>query len=230
MDRGRKHKRVTGADRERQIADATLKLVSRYGVHGATISRIAAAVGVSRAALYRHFPNREAMLRAALELSIERGPTWVGQGSGDDVFARLMDMGNKHGAMDLSEWRTFVRPWYQFGVVSGFGSLTEGLGEKYLRVVRTLAELIEEGKREGSVREDVDTEEIAWTLMMWAWAEDIARLVGVDHVISSGISVKVFERMLGDIAAPSRGGAGGQSGGRAWMPTRAGTRKSRKGP
>ena len=230
MDRGRKHKRVAGADRERQIADATLKLVSRYGVHGATISRIAAAVGVSRAALYRHFPNREAMLRAALDLSIERGPGWVEQGSGDDVFARLIDMGSKHGAMDLSQWKAFVRPWYQFAVASGFGSLTEGVGEKYLRVVRTLAELVEEGKREGSVREEVDTEVIAWTLMMWAWAEDVARLVGVDDVISSGISVEVFRRMLGDIAAPSRGGAGGQSGRRAWMPARASNWRSRKEP
>jgi AcrR family transcriptional regulator len=223
----RKHKRGTGAEREKQIADATLRLVAKHGVHGATISRIAAAVGVSRAALYKHFPNREAMLRAALDLSIERGPGWIDQGSGDDGLGRIMDLGRQHGALDLSVWEVFVRPWYQFAAASGHGSLIEGLSEKYLRVVRMLAELVEEGKRDGSVREDVDTEVVAWTLMMWAWAEDIARLVGVGQVISSGVSVEVFRRMLGDIAASSRGGEDGRSG---RLSTQATARKSRKEP
>lgn len=226
---GRKSRRMAKAHREKQIAGATLKLVARYGVHGATISRIAAAVGMSRAALYRHFPNREAMLRAALELSIEQGPGWVDQGSGDDVFARLMDMGAKHGALDLSEWKAFVRPWYQFAVVTGFDSLSEGVAGKYIRIIQSLTELIEEGKRDGSVREDVDTEVVAWTLMMWAWAEDVARLVGVDQVISSGVSLEVFKRMLGDIAAP-RSGVNGPSRRWAWMSRRASTPRSQSEP
>ncbi|MBN1631607.1 MAG: TetR family transcriptional regulator, partial [Thermoleophilia bacterium] len=58
MDRVRKRTRATRAERQKQIAETTLKLVARYGVHGATISRIAAGVGLSRAALYKFFPDR----------------------------------------------------------------------------------------------------------------------------------------------------------------------------
>ena len=63
--------------------------------------------------------------------------------------------------------------------------------------------MVERGKRDGSIREDVDTDIIAWSLMMWGWAEDVARLVGLKEVIESGLTVEVFKRLLGDIAGPS---------------------------
>ncbi|MBC7292919.1 MAG: helix-turn-helix transcriptional regulator, partial [Thermoleophilia bacterium] len=51
-----KRKRLRSADRKAQIVQVTLQLVAQYGLHGVSMSRIAEAVGVSNAALYRHFP------------------------------------------------------------------------------------------------------------------------------------------------------------------------------
>ena len=40
--------------------------------------------------------------------------------------------------------------------------------------------------------------------MMWGWADDVARLVGLEQVMGTETSIEIFRRMLGDIAGPSR--------------------------
>ena len=105
-DKGRKNARFTKEERQKQIAEVTLKLVAKHGVHGATISRIASGVGLSRAALYKCFPNREAMLEAALDLLVERVPRWIARSSGATVYEHLMDMGNQFGPLGISEFET----------------------------------------------------------------------------------------------------------------------------
>lgn len=198
----RRRTSMAKAERQRQIAEVTLKLVARYGVQGATITRIAAGVGLSRAALYRCFPNQEAMLEAALDLLIERVPRWIARSPGDTAFDHLMEMGNQFGPLGLTVFQSFTQPWFQFAAASGTGRLTQELAKRQLVFVQDFAVLVEQGKRDGSIREDVDSNSIAWSLMMWAWAADVARLVGLERVIGTETSLDIFKRMLGDIAAP----------------------------
>jgi len=197
----RRRPRARRADRQKQIADVTLKLVAKYGVHGATITRIAAGVGLSRAALYKFFPNREAMLEAALDRLIGRVPRWIARSPGDTAFEHLMGMGNQFGTLGMSVFESFTQPWFQFVAAGGTGRLTQELAKRQLIFVRDFAVLIEQGKRDGSIREDVDSNLIAWSLMMWAWASDVARLVGLEQVMGSETEIEIFKRMLGDIAA-----------------------------
>ena len=72
-----------------------------------------------------------------------------------------------------------------------------------LQVVDDVVGLVEEGKRDGSIRKDADSQDVAWGLLMFAWAEDVARLVGLDEMITSGASVRVFHALLDDISAES---------------------------
>ena len=202
MDEVGKRTQLIREKRRQQIADTTLKLVAKHGVDGATISRIAAGVGLSRAALYKYFPNREAMLEAALDLLFERVPRWIPRYSGDNVLECLMEMGDQFGPLGVSVFESFTHPWFQFAAASGAGKLTEQLGQRHLVFVRDLVALIEQGKRDGSVREDADSDLIAWGLMMWAWATDVARLVGLEEVLGSERAVAIFRRLLGDIAPP----------------------------
>ncbi|MGB9879127.1 MAG: TetR/AcrR family transcriptional regulator, partial [Anaerolineae bacterium] len=53
--------------RKKELVEATVSVIAKHGVPGATVSRIAAAAGVSRGALYHYFQNREELLEAALE-------------------------------------------------------------------------------------------------------------------------------------------------------------------
>ena len=170
---------------------------------GFVVLRISSGLGLTRAALYKFFPNREAMLEAALDLLVERVPRWIARSPGDTVFEHLMGMGSQFGPLGLSVFESFTRPWFQFAAASGTGKVTQELAKRQLMFVRDFAVLVEQGKRDGSIREDADTNLIAWSLMMWAWAADVARLVGLEQVMGSETSVEIFTRMLGDIAGSS---------------------------
>ncbi len=204
----RKGIRATREQRQRQIADVTLKLIARYGVHGATISRIASGIGLTRSALYKFFPNREAMLGGALDLLVERVPRWIDQSSGRDVYEHLMDMGRQHAPLGRAEFESFTRPWFQFIAASSAEQMTHELAKRQMVFVQDFAILVEQGKRDGSIREDVDSSLVAWALMMWGWADDVARLVGLEQVMGTEMSIEIFRRMLGDIAGPSRDSGG----------------------
>ena len=59
--------------RQGELLDHALALVREVGLAGLTVRRLAERVGFSEAALYRHFPNKQALLLAMVErLSEER--------------------------------------------------------------------------------------------------------------------------------------------------------------
>jgi hypothetical protein len=63
--------------------------------------------------------------------------------------------------------------------------------------------LVEEGKRRGDITSEARSGDIAWTLLLHAWGEDIARLLGIDHYIAEGASERILERALESYKAPS---------------------------
>ncbi|MEU5760545.1 TetR/AcrR family transcriptional regulator [Nocardia sp. NPDC047648] len=56
------------------IARAAVELADRDGIHGLTMRRLASALGVATATLYRHFPDREALLASMAELVLDEIP------------------------------------------------------------------------------------------------------------------------------------------------------------
>ena len=203
MAKPREVVRRTTEERRKEIAEATLKLVAKHGVDGATIVRISNAVGLTPGALYKHFCNREAVLAAAMDI-MDRG-SWISESSGEDVLNRLKNAAATHSSWAEAQFETLVHPMFQFAVAAGQGPVYDEMRSRFRSFLQTSAELIEEGKRDGSIRKDADSQDIAWGLLMFAWAEDLARLVGLDEMITSGASVRVFQTLLDDIGA--EGGA-----------------------
>lgn len=56
------------------IARAAVELADRDGIDGLTMRRLASALGVATATLYRHFPDREALLAGMAELVLAEIP------------------------------------------------------------------------------------------------------------------------------------------------------------
>jgi AcrR family transcriptional regulator len=78
------------------LLDATLDLVARDGVSGFSLNGAARAAGVSRAAPYRHFANKEALLTAAVDRGFSRLREQLeiaAQPYPDDPLARLGALG-----------------------------------------------------------------------------------------------------------------------------------------
>ncbi|MCF7928323.1 MAG: TetR/AcrR family transcriptional regulator [Spirochaetales bacterium] len=54
-------------DRQNDFLRAAIELVDQAGFHGLTIRKLAASVGVTEPAVYRHFPSKQALIQAMLE-------------------------------------------------------------------------------------------------------------------------------------------------------------------
>jgi AcrR family transcriptional regulator len=188
--------RKTKAERQREIIEATVRLIGEYGVQGTTVSRIAQATGIARGALYQHFPNHEAVLEAALTAMDERSSAWIAQSSGEDAAASLLRMAEIHSSWALSEYNTFVRPFFQLIAADREDSLTRMILKRHERDLHDLVERVEEAQQQGSIARDVSATEVAWSLLMLAWAEDIARLMGVEHFITEGTSGRILRRLM----------------------------------
>ena len=57
--------------RRREIAEAALQVIGKQGAPALTAARIAAEVGVTAGALFRHFASLEAILDAAVDYAVE---------------------------------------------------------------------------------------------------------------------------------------------------------------
>ncbi len=57
----------TAAQRRDQIVDATIAIITERGLQEWKTEELAARVGLSEPALFRHFPNKRAILTAAVQ-------------------------------------------------------------------------------------------------------------------------------------------------------------------
>jgi len=195
--------RMTGAERRRQIVMVTLDLVATHGVPGTTTARIASAAGVSEKTLYKHFASRKEMLLAALEVAFDRANHALFARHETGAIERLRAVGRAHWASVLSEQDGFVYPLYEFVAAPPEAGLRERIRVRQLASVEALARTVEQGKVEGTIRPDADSEQIAWELMSVYMSEDLSFLMGVEEFANAGRSTAMLERILRDISVDS---------------------------
>ena len=84
-----------GQARKRDIIDAATRILARNGARGTTLGEIAAAVGVSQAAVVYHFGTKEELLHAVLDNRdrFEDDQLWrAGPDPGPQIFTIVADM------------------------------------------------------------------------------------------------------------------------------------------
>jgi AcrR family transcriptional regulator len=206
-NKGRKKQRVRfdGAERRAQIADATLRLMARHGLQGTTVARIAKDVGIEAPSLYAHYPDRHHMILAALDVLSEKVDAHLSWSSDPDVVERLRAIAENHARLMTEEFDGFVMPTFQIIAAPRDSGLAELAGQKQRAALDKLAGFVEEGKRQGTIRQDMDPRVAAYELMILFWAEDVTRLMGIDEFLANGISKKIMELFLSDMAAPQGG-------------------------
>ena len=63
--------RKSTAERKQEIVQAVLALISKLGIHGVTMGRIADKVGITEAALYRHFDSKLGIIGATIDAAFD---------------------------------------------------------------------------------------------------------------------------------------------------------------
>lgn len=158
---GRPPKGEAGPTRER-LLDAALDLFARHGFAATTVRQIARAVGVTDAAIYAHFANKQALLDA---LMAEAGPPLLERLAGD-----LDTLAEQHPAEVIP--RTFGRlvdAWDQ-PRVRLFTSLMlrqtpERIDGALSEIHVRLTPVVQGWATRGWIRDDTRAELLAWELL-----------------------------------------------------------------
>jgi AcrR family transcriptional regulator len=131
------------------IVDSAAAIMAERG-EAASMNDIAAAAGVSRATLYRYFPNREALLRAMATTSIEELAARIAD-------AELRDIPVEQAIARLVRGFVAVGGTYAALSVGGFQRTGEHPDADTL-VTEPVRELFRRGIADGSLRCDLDPE------------------------------------------------------------------------
>ncbi len=199
-------KRMTEDEKRGRIVDAVLAVIAKHGVQATTTARIAAAAGVSEPTIYRTFRSRRDMLLAAADR--------VWQQRRDELEAfeagatNAMDQLRKiceHHTEGIQRTRV-VRFLTELAVAPETDGLREHLRAQQLGEAQRFADIVEDGKAQGCIRPDVDSEEVAWRIMAVHWLEALARLHSLEDKVLTGFSTRRFESILDEIAVEPRGG------------------------
>ena len=189
--------RMTGAERKKRIVEATTEVVAKFGVQGATTSRIAAASGIAEKTLYSHFPSRREILVAALDTVLERSRDNFRRRTETNALELLRAAARRHWSSESE----FVYPLYEFFAAPPEEGLREEIRTRHQVGLELVIGIVNEGKAQGVIRPDVDAEQTAWEFFGVYWAEDVAYMIGSEEFATSGRSTLMLERILRDISA-----------------------------
>lgn len=157
------------APRERReaILVAAARVISKQGVRGLRVEKVAAEAGVSPPLLYYHFASRSGLIRAALEHASEQAPSAALRRSptGDDGFTAVQDA----LLAELDDDQAVRDNAVVWGEVSASAVFEPALRDDVRRVSEewcaTVSEAISRGCDDGSIRLDADPDEAAQILI-----------------------------------------------------------------
>ena len=206
-------KTTRGADTKARIVDETLRLIGEHGVAGTSTARIAAAVGVSEPALYRHFKNRHEMILAALDALYSLILEINDSSSNPNAVECLRDIAQTHMEYAYRRHDVMVSSFLAFitsPVETGYRREFEIRQEA---ATNALTAIVEQGKAQGTIRDDVDAHETAWELVGAFWADIVAR--GVNRSSDKRWTARMVDTILESISVDgtkrSNGLAAGQT-------------------
>lgn len=86
-------------DRQKEIVDSSVKLIAHNGIQSLTIKNISKEIGISEAALYRHFLNKSDIIMAILD-------------SFQEISCCVFDTVWEEGSTSIDKIRAFVMDRY----------------------------------------------------------------------------------------------------------------------
>ncbi len=179
-------------------------MVGEHGVPGTTIPRVAAEAGVAQGTLYLYFSDRAEMLMAALNSIFDHWLALVDLPGESNELRRLWRAGLRNSETIATE-DGLAYPWVEFIAAPPHIGLRDAVADMQRRSLKIMIGIVEEGQKQGTIREDVDPEQVAWEWLMFVWAETMARLMGLDEFFEGHRSRPLLESIIRRAAADTDG-------------------------
>jgi AcrR family transcriptional regulator len=159
-------------DLRRALLEAALRTIQREGVEGVTLRAVGKDVGVSRSALYRHFTDKSALLRAVARegfrmLRLALVDAWERHGKGRRGFEAMGEAYVRFAIENPSHYRVM------FGAAILGTAADPELAEEGAAAFQALVDALVDQQRSGLVRNDPP---LHLALFIWSLVHGIAML------------------------------------------------------
>ncbi len=166
---------MTISERQKEIIDAAGKILTQSGIGGLTTKNLAKEMGFSEAAIYRHFPSKEAIILAMLDFLRSNMDSRL---SGVD---ETQDLEKRFRAIFSSQFSFFtINQHFVVAVFSdGLWEESGQVNQAILKLMKTkmsyLLPLIQVGQSQGVFKSSISSAQIAhiiigsFRLHMFKW-------------------------------------------------------------
>lgn len=147
-------------ERQKQIVDASLGIVDKEGIHGLTLRKIGSAIGISDAALLRHFRSKEEIVEAmAQKVFFESVVNEEGPASDDvrEVLSSLLE--RQFEVFDSLPRSTAVL--FQEDIFREYPEIREWFIKRRHERQEKISALVRKGQKLGQIERSVDPEAFA---------------------------------------------------------------------
>jgi len=148
--------RLPASDRRLQLVETALDFFSRKGFSGTTTKEIAAAAGVTEAIIFRHFPTKQDLYNAVLDLHhgdgrladcIARWKGFMDRNDDAGLFRSMIDEIMEAHRRDLRGHRVML-----FAALEGHEAALEYNRQFSLPIYELLCQYVTRRQREGALR------------------------------------------------------------------------------
>jgi AcrR family transcriptional regulator len=194
-------RRLDPAVRRKLLVHAAMRAAGRRSLAGVTADDVAAEAAVSRSAVVKYFPDRDAIMSAVLD-EVERQVaerTERVKASTDDPVRLLVDLSVAYAAsleteldaaMIVLSWSAFYRE----------PKIVMRIGQMSLRFVTLVEETIRAGIRQRKIPPDIDIELAAWTFVGYSATVAAAKLFGKPPEWIYHLQIALLRTLIGDRA------------------------------
>ncbi len=148
-------------EREQLILQATSEVLAEKGYDAMSMEDVASRVGISRAAIYLHFPSREdlvlALLQRGIETSAQRLDTLLAEKISPREKVRAI-IERSYGSTPQPSFQVFAALMHSPTFFSKAAEKRATMADLWKPTVQRLTALLEEGKRSGDFDPDMPTE------------------------------------------------------------------------
>lgn len=198
-------RRLPAQDRRRQIVESARELFASQSYAKVGTADLAKAAGVSEPALYRYFSGKKELFLATLRSTAPKLlEIWQSIAYDvDDPLETLWSIG-VHYYDHLQSHSGSMKLQFQAVSEADDPEIRQALHENFAGFVRFVAETLEEGKRRGIVRRDIDSRLVAWQFLGIGLTLDLMHLLGFSSELDRS-RVEQWSRLYQEmLRAPQR--------------------------
>ena len=198
-------RRLPAQDRRRQIIESAGEVFASQSFAKVGTADLAKAVGVSEPALYRYFSGKKELFLATLRSTAPKLlELWQNIASDvDDPLETIWSIGVDYYD-HLQSHSGNMRLQFQAISEAHDPEIREALRENFASFVDFVAETLDEGKRRGIVRRDIDSRLMAWQFLGIGLTLDLMHLLGFSSELDRS-KMEQWGRLYGEtLRAPRK--------------------------